>query len=113
MSLTLLETLFVARGPLALCTVMQVKGSAPRHAGSWMLAGPTGLVAGSVGGGGGEALVLDAAREALADGRPRVLEVEKLGTEAEGLDMVCGGTARILVEPLGSKAAYALSLIHI
>ena len=107
MSLTLLETLFVARGPLALCTVMQVKGSAPRHAGSWMLAGPTGLVAGSVGGGGGEALVLDAAREALADGRPRVLEVEKLGTEAEGLDMVCGGTARILVEPLGSKAAYA------
>lgn len=107
MSLTLLETLLAARGPLALCTVMQVKGSAPRHAGSWMLADPAGLVAGSVGGGGGEALVLDAAREALAEGQARVLEVEKLGTEAEGLDMVCGGTARILVEPLGSKAAYA------
>ena len=72
-----------------------------------MLAGAGGLVAGSVGGGGGEAVVLDAAREALADGKARVLEVEKLGTAAEGPEMVCGGTALILVEPLASTAAYA------
>ena len=107
MSLALLDLLLGSREPLALCTVMQVKGSAPRHPGSWMLAGPAGLVAGSVGGGGGEAVVLDAAREALADGKARVLEVEKLGTEAEGPEMVCGGTALILVEPVGSKSAYA------
>ena len=107
MSLPLLESIAAAREPLALCTVMQVKGSAPRHPGSWMLAGAGGLLAGSVGGGGGEAVVLDAAREALADGRARVLDVEKLGTEAEGPDMVCGGTARILVEPIVSTAAYA------
>lgn len=106
MSLALLDLLLASREPLALCTVMQVKGSAPRHPGSWMLAGKDGLVAGSVGGGGGEAEVLDAARAALADGKTRVLEVEKLGTAAEGADMVCGGTALILVEPLASKAAY-------
>ena len=105
MSLALLDLLLGSREPVALCTVMQVKGSAPRHPGSWMLAGAAGLVAGSVGGGGGEAVVLDAAREALADGKARVLEVEKLGTAAEGPDMVCGGTALILVEPLPSKAA--------
>ncbi len=107
MSLALLDLLLASREPLALCTVMQVKGSAPRHPGSWMLAGTGGrLVAGSVGGGGGEAVVLDAAREALADGKARVLEVDKLGTAAEGPEMVCGGTALILVEPLASKAAY-------
>ncbi len=106
MSLALLDLLLAAREPLVLCTVMQVKGSAPRHPGSWMLVGRGGLLAGSVGGGGGEALVLEAAREALADGEARDLEVAKLGTAAEGPDMVCGGTARILVEPVASKAAY-------
>ena len=106
MSLPILETLLAARGPVALCTVMQVKGSAPRHAGSWMLAGPEGLVAGSVGGGKGEAKVLAACRDALADGKPRVLEVEMQGTEAEGQDMVCGGTSRVLVEPVASVAAF-------
>lgn len=107
MSLALLETLLAAREPLALCTVMQVKGSAPRHPGSWMLAGPGGLVAGSVGGGRGESLVLGVAREALADGKARVLVVEMQGLEAEGPDMVCGGTSRVLVEPLAAKEAYA------
>ncbi len=107
MSLALLDRLLAAREPLALCTVIRVKGSAPRHVGSWMLADAAGLVAGSVGGGGGEALVLDAAREALSDAQARVLDVEKLGTDAEGVDMVCGGSALILVEPVGSKAAYA------
>jgi xanthine dehydrogenase accessory factor len=109
MSLGLLDLLLAARDPLALCTVIRVKGSAPRHVGSWMLADSAGLVGGSVGGGGGEVLVLDAARDVLTSGRPRVLEVEKLGTEAEGLDMVCGGSALILVEPIGSKAAYTAS----
>lgn len=107
MSLPLLEALLAASEPLALCTVMQVKGSAPRHAGSWMLAGTGGLVGGSVGGGRGESLVLAAAREALADGKARVLVVEMQGLEAEGPDMVCGGTSRVLVEPLAAKAAYA------
>jgi xanthine dehydrogenase accessory factor len=106
MSFPLLEALLASSEPLALCTVMQVKGSAPRHAGSWMLAGERGLVAGSVGGGKGESMVLAAARESLADGRARVLEVEMQGKEVEGTDMVCGGTSRVLVEPLASKAAY-------
>ena len=115
MSLLLLETLLAARGPLVLCTVMQVKGSAPRHAGSWMLAGPEGLVAGSVGGGKGESLVLTAAREALADGKARVLEVEMQGNEAEGMDMICGGTSRVLVELLVAKTVYEVArdlLLH-
>ena len=33
MSLPLLETILASQSPLALCTVMQVRGSAPRHPG--------------------------------------------------------------------------------
>jgi xanthine dehydrogenase accessory factor len=110
MSLELLQAIASGRPDLALCTVIQVKGSAPRHVGSRMLAGPDGLVAGSVGGGRGEAAALAACVEAVAARRPSVLQVEMQGTEAEGPDMVCGGFSRILVEPLSSPAPYRAAL---
>ena len=75
-----------------------------------MLAGPEGLIAGSVGGGRGEAAALAACLEALATRRPAVLQIEMQGTEAEGPDMVCGGFSRILVEPLASPAPYRAAL---
>jgi xanthine dehydrogenase accessory factor len=90
--------------------VIQVKGSAPRHVGSKMLAGPEGLLAGSVGGGLGEATALAACREALATGQPTILKIEMQGTEAEGPDMVCGGFSQILVEPASSTAPYRAAL---
>ena len=55
MNQQIIGTIASTEGALVLCTVMQVKGSAPRHAGSMMLSGPEGLLAGSVGGGRGEA----------------------------------------------------------
>ncbi len=106
MSLEIVRTIASGRTDLALCTILQVKGSAPRHAGSWMLVGPEGLVAGSVGGGRGEAAALAACRGKLGGGRPETLEIEMQGTEAEGPDMVCGGSVRLLVEPLTSAAPY-------
>ncbi len=106
MSLEILQAIASGRPDLALCTVIQVKGSAPRHVGSRMLAGLDGLIAGSVGGGRGEAAVLAACVEALAAQRPTVLQIEMQGTEAEGPDMVCGGFSRILVEPIASPAPY-------
>jgi xanthine/CO dehydrogenase XdhC/CoxF family maturation factor len=44
MSLAIVEAIATAPTDRVLCTVLQVKGSAPRHAGSWMLAGPEGLL---------------------------------------------------------------------
>ena len=110
MSQEILGTIASTQGALVLCTVMQVKGSAPRHAGSMMLSGPEGLLAGSVGGGRGEALALAACREHLGGPRPVVLEIDMQGTEAEGPAMVCGGVSRLLVEPLASTAPYAAAL---
>ncbi len=110
MSLEILQAIASGRPDLALCTVIQVKGSAPRHVGSRMLAGPEGLIAGSVGGGRGEAAALAACVEAVAARRPAVIQVEMQGLEAEGPDMVCGGFSRILVEPLSSPAPYRAAL---
>jgi xanthine dehydrogenase accessory factor len=110
MSLEILQTIASGRPDLALCTVIQVKGSAPRHVGSKMLSGPEGLIAGSVGGGRGEAATLAACVEAIDTRRPAVLQIEMQGMEAEGPDMVCGGFSRILVEPLSTPAPYRAAL---
>jgi xanthine dehydrogenase accessory factor len=110
MNLEILRAIEAGTGPLALATVLQVKGSAPRHAGSMMLAGPEGLLAGTVGGGRGESLVLAACRERLETPVPVILDIDMQGTEAEGSAMVCGGTSRLLVEPLASKAPFGAAL---
>jgi xanthine dehydrogenase accessory factor len=106
MLLDLVRTIATHPGDLALCTVLQVRGSAPRHAGARMLVGPEGRVLGSVGGGRGEALAIAAALEALQGAPARILEIEMQGTDAQGPDMVCGGSSRILVEPLQERAPY-------
>jgi xanthine dehydrogenase accessory factor len=79
-----------------------------------MLAGPEGLLSGSVGGGRGEAMALAACREHLGGTLPVLLEIDMQGMEAEGPAMVCGGVSRILVEPLTAREPYraALELLH-
>lgn len=110
MSLEIVRALAAAREPRVLCTVLKVKGSAPRHAGSMLLAGPEGLLMGSVGGGRGESMVLAACGERLGGSAPATLEIDMQGMEAEGPAMVCGGTSRILVEPLRDPAPYRAAL---
>lgn len=81
-------------------TVVRSRGSAPRRAGARMLVRPDGQIAGSVGGGAGEAAVRLAAREVLASGRPRlvVLDLTQDAAAAEG--MICGGRMDVFLEPL-------------
>lgn len=110
MSTELFAALASGRPGLVLCTVMRVKGSAPRHPGSRMLAGPEGLIAGSVGGGRGEAAALARCREAAPGQGPSVLEVEMQGLEAVGPDMICGGTSQLLLEPVASPEPYRAAL---
>ena len=57
--------------PAALATVVSVKGSVPRHEGSKMLVYADGTFVGTVGGGAMEALVIQEALAALADGQTR------------------------------------------
>jgi len=94
----------------ALVTVVDVKGSAPRHPGAKMLVYGSGRLLGTIGGGKGESMAIAAGAGAIAARSSSFLEVEMLGAEAEGKDLICGGVNRMLVEYLEDPAPYAAAL---
>ena len=88
----------------AIATVMQTWGSAPRPAGSQLAISGAGEIAGSVSGGCVEGAVVVEALEALEDGAPRLLSYGVSDDDAFEVGLACGGTIRILVEPVGAAA---------
>lgn len=89
----------------ALATVIETWGSAPRRAGSQLVVDAAGAMEGSVSGGCVEGAVVLEAQEALRDGQPRVLEYGVADEDAFAVGLACGGTIRILVEPIGAALA--------
>ena len=85
----------------ALATVVETWGSAPRPVGSQLVISAAGEMEGSVSGGCVEGAVVVEAMEALEDGNPRVLEYGVSDDEAFAVGLACGGTIRVLVEPVG------------
>ena len=86
-----------------LVTVASAQGSTPRGAGSQLLAGREGLVAGTIGGGPGEAQALALAEEAL---EKRGTAVRRLELRHGGeLDSVCGGEQTVLLQFVPRDAA--------
>ena len=83
---------------VALCTVVESKGSTPRHQGSKMLVFPTGKTLGTVGGGEIENRVTAEALDALKIGKSRMIRYEMVDP-AKGDAGVCGGTVEVYVEP--------------
>jgi xanthine dehydrogenase accessory factor len=102
-----LQVLAAARGwradglGVALATVISTWGSAPRPAGSLLAVNQAGGFEGSVSGGCVEAAVISEALQALADGRPRVLEYGVTDQRAFEVGLACGGTVRVQVQRLG------------
>ncbi|HEX9106179.1 MAG TPA: XdhC family protein [Longimicrobiales bacterium] len=89
-----------ARRPVVLATVVDTRGSVPRHPGSRMLVDPAAGLVGTIGGGCGEADVIEAARVALETGEPRLVRVELMDQPETWSPAVCGGVMEILVEPV-------------
>ena len=85
----------------ALATVIETWGSAPRPAGSQLAISGAGEIMGSVSGGCVEGAVVVEAQDALADGHPRVLTFGVADEDAFAVGLACGGTIRVLVEPVG------------
>ena len=85
---------------VALATVLRARGSVPRHAGSKMVIDPAGGLIGTIGGGCGEADVIEAARAVVRDGSARVVRVELTDAIDSWRPAVCGGVMEILVEPV-------------
>ncbi|MEW5719555.1 MAG: XdhC/CoxI family protein [Chloroflexota bacterium] len=85
--------------PAALATVVKTRGATPRDAGAKMIVYPDGAIVGSVGGGEMERRVIAEARAALADSKPRHLDLVT-HPESRADPSTCGGAMEIFVEPL-------------
>ncbi|MGY9049951.1 XdhC/CoxI family protein [Puniceibacterium antarcticum] len=92
----------------ALATVIETWGSAPRRVGAQLAISGAGEIVGSVSGGCVEGAVIVEALEALEDGGVRELEFGVSDGDAFAVGLACGGTIRILVEPVGAVLSEAM-----
>jgi xanthine dehydrogenase accessory factor len=88
----------------AIATVIETWGSAPRQAGSQLAVSGSGEMLGSVSGGCVEGAVVTEALDALQDRKSRILTFGVSDETAFAAGLACGGTIRVLVEPVGDGA---------
>jgi len=84
--------------PVAVATIVRVRGSVPREVGTKMIIHPAGQHVGTVGGGCGEADVIRAGLDVIERGQPQTVEVdltEDISMQSLG---VCGGIMDVYVE---------------
>jgi len=87
----------------ALATIVSTKGSTPRKVGARMIVDPdTGLV-GTVGGGCGEAEVIEAAYRVIETGKAQRVNVDLTDDLVSWSPGVCGGVMDIFVEPVSPE----------
>lgn len=99
--------------PVALATVVQTWGSAPRRAGAKMALTPDGKISGSVSGGCVEGAVFEEGAQALAANRPKLLHFGVADETAWNVGLACGGTIEVFVEPLHAEVyAFMRGLIE-
>lgn len=85
---------------VALATVIETWGSAPRPVGSQLAIRDDGSFVGSVSGGCIEGDVVTRALETLTSGKPEVLEYGVSDAMAWEVGLACGGRIRVMVEPV-------------
>ncbi|HEX8244811.1 MAG TPA: XdhC family protein [Longimicrobium sp.] len=91
-----------------LATIVRCRGSTPRGCGSKMLVDPERGLTGTVGGGCGEAEVIEAAREVVDTGAPRLLRIDLTEDLLSWSPAVCGGTFDVFVERVSPAPAVRL-----
>jgi xanthine dehydrogenase accessory factor len=97
--------------PVAIATVVQTWGSAPRPVGSWLAIRQDGQVAGSVSGGCVEDdLIRRVQTEILTRNIPEMVVYGVSQQEAARFGIPCGGTLRLLIEPKPELAVLEMLL---
>lgn len=90
---------------VALATVVDTWGSAPRRCGAQMVVSSEGEMEGSVSGGCVEGAVIVEALEVIETGCPRIVEYGVSDGDAFAVGLACGGKIRILIEPITSHVS--------
>jgi xanthine/CO dehydrogenase XdhC/CoxF family maturation factor len=101
---TLSDALVAARDAgrrCVLATIVSTKGSTPRKVGARMLVDPEQGLVGTVGGGCGEAEVIESAHRVLESGVPERVRVDLTDDLLSWSPAVCGGIMDVFVEPVG------------
>jgi xanthine/CO dehydrogenase XdhC/CoxF family maturation factor len=86
---------------VALATVLETWGSAPRQPGSQLAVNDVGDFVGSVSGGCVESAVVEQAKTIMSSGEPVILEFGVSDDQAWEVGLACGGTIQVFVERLG------------
>lgn len=86
--------------PMALATVVDQTGSAPRGAGAKMVFRDDGTSMGTIGGGAVEAQVLREAARVMETGEAQNVHFELTGKNVAEEGSICGGNVTVFVEPL-------------
>jgi xanthine/CO dehydrogenase XdhC/CoxF family maturation factor len=94
---------------VVLATIVRCKGSTPRGIGSKMLVDPERGLTGTVGGGCGEAEVVEASREVIATGQPRLLRIDLTEDLFSWSPAVCGGVFDVFLERVQPRAPHPSS----
>jgi xanthine dehydrogenase accessory factor len=84
---------------VALCVIINTKGSTPREAGAKMLVYADGSIEGTIGGGDLEKKVIANAIETMQNGKPSTFKHDLLHQH----NMCCGGSVEIYIEPIMKK----------
>ncbi len=86
--------------PVLLATIISQHGSSPRGTGARMAVTSTGHQIGTIGGGRLEAILNERFDELIASKTSIILDFILSDSEAANLEMICGGSISILVDPI-------------
>jgi xanthine dehydrogenase accessory factor len=98
----------LAQGPVVVATVIQTTGSVPREVGAKLLMDATYHSFGTIGGGAGEAKVLQQAKEVLRSGEKRLVKIDLSGAPHREIQGICGGQMEVWLEQWSEAAGGAL-----
>lgn len=98
--------------PLALVTIIETKGSAPRHNGSKMLVDKNGIVAGTVGGGEGEYLSVIEAQKIIKNKGFTIIDIARIGDDPKAGLMICGGINKLLIQYIDENLRRILNEVN-
>lgn len=100
----------LTREPVVLATVIHVRGSVPREVGARMVIRSNRTTIGTIGGGAGEAKVIQQSVQVLESGQKQQVEIDLTGAPQRETQGVCGGTMQVWLERWQGQSA--LTLVH-